>query len=126
MVMATAVGEVFARTLAAKDHGGLCGLLTDPVDFQALTPRRYWQTTSPREAVDGFVFGVWFGPGDTIEELRSVRCGRVGDRESVTYRLGVRRDGELYVVEQHAYFHVDLDAQRIDWIRIVCSGYRPV
>ena len=97
---------------------------TDPVDFQALTPGRHWQTTSPREAVDGFVLGVWFGPGDTIEELRSVTCGRVADRHSVTYRLGVRRGGRLHAVEQHAYFDVD-DAGRVPWIRIVCSGYRP-
>lgn len=124
VMAATSVGEVFARTLAAKDHDGLCALLTDPVDFQALTPGRHWQTTSPREAVDGFVFGVWFGPGDAIEELRSVTCGRVADRHSVTYRLGVRRDGIRHAVEQHAYFDVD-DAGRIPWIRILCSGYRP-
>jgi hypothetical protein len=119
----TTVGELFARALAAKDHDGLCGLLADPVDFQGLTPRRYWQTTSPRVAVDEMIFGVWFGPGDTIEELRSVACGQVADRERVTYRLGVRRDGIGYVVEQTAYFNFDGD--RIDWIRILCSGYRP-
>ena len=90
---------------------------------QGLTPRRYWQTTSPRVAVHEMIFGVWFGPGDTIEELRSVACGQVADRERVTYRLGVRRDGIGYVVEQTAYFNFDGD--RIDWIRILCSGYRP-
>ena len=62
----TTVGELFARALAAKNHDGLCDLLADPVDFQALTPGRHWRTTSPREAVDGIIFGVWFGPGDTI------------------------------------------------------------
>ncbi len=118
-----AAGERFARLLAAKDHGGLRDLLADPVDFQALTPRRHWTTDSPRIAVDDIIFGVWFGPGDTIEELRSVTCGQVADRERVTYRLGVRRDGLMHAVEQHAYFNSD--GARIDWIRILCSGYRP-
>lgn len=123
MATATVVGEVFARVLAAKDHDGLCALLADPIDFEALTPRRHWRASSAREAVDGIIFGVWFGPGDSITELRSVSCGQVADRERVTYRLGVRRGGVDYVVEQHAYFN--FDGHRIDWIRILCSGYRP-
>jgi len=117
------VGERFARALAAKDRDVLTGLLADPIDFQALTPGRYWRATSPAVAVDDIIFRVWFGPNDTIEELRSVTCGQVADRERVTYRLGVRRAGVGYVVEQHAYFNSD--GERIDWIRLVCSGYRP-
>lgn len=123
MPIATALGEVFAQLLAAKDHEGLCALLADPVDFEALTPRRHWRAGSPRAVVDDIIFGVWFGPGDEIVELRAVTCGQVADRERVTYRLGVRRDGVEHVVEQHAYFN--FDGHRIDWIRILCSGYRP-
>jgi hypothetical protein len=123
MQTTAAVGEVFARALAAKDHDGLRNLLADPVDFEALTPRRHWRATAPRTVVDDIVFGAWFGPGDTITQLRSVTCGQVADRERVTYRLGVRRGGIDHVVEQQAYFNVD--GQRIDWIRILCSGYRP-
>ncbi|HEY7816479.1 MAG TPA: hypothetical protein VIC62_24750 [Nakamurella sp.] len=121
-ITTTAVGERLARALAAKDRTGLVGLFADLVDFQALTPGRHWQTTSPGVAVDDFILGVWFGPGDTIEELRSVTCGQVADRERVTYRLAVRRAGRRYVVEQHAYFNSD--GERIDWIRLLCSGYR--
>jgi hypothetical protein len=123
MQTAAEVGEVFARALAAKDSDGLCALLADPVDFEALTPRRHWRATAPRAVVDDIVFGVWFGPRDTITELRSVTCGQVADRERVTYRLGVRRGGIDHVVEQQAYFN--FDGHRIDWIRILCSGYRP-
>ena len=123
METATVAGEVFARALAAKDHGGLRALLADPVDFEALTPRRQWRATTPGAVVDGIIFGLWFGPGDTITELRSVTCGQVADRERVTYRLGLRRGGVDHVVEQHAYFN--FDGRRIDWIRILCSGYRP-
>lgn len=118
----TAVGEAFARALAAGDHDGLRDLLADPIDFEALTPRRHWRATAPRIVVDDIIFGVWFGPADTITELRAVTCGQVADRERVTYRLGVRRGGVDHVVEQHAYFN--FDGHRIDWIRMVCSGYR--
>ncbi len=121
-ITTTAGGERLARALAAKDRTGLVGLFADLVDFQALTPGRHWQTTSPGVAVDDFILGVWFGPGDTIEELRSVTCGQVADRERVTYRLAVRRAGRRYVVVQHAYFNSD--GERIDWIRLLCSGYR--
>lgn len=115
-------GERLAGALAAKDEDGLCALFTDPVDFQALTPGRHWQTNSPRVAVRDFIFGVWFSPTDSIDELRSCSCGQVGDRDRVTYRLGVRRAGRPYVVEQHAYFN--FDGARIDWIRVLCSDYR--
>ncbi|WP_395729558.1 hypothetical protein [Nakamurella sp.] len=119
----TAVGESFARALAAKDRNGLLDLLTDPIDFEALTPGRHWRATMPREVVDDIIFGVWFGPGDVITELRSVTCGQVADRERVSYRLAVGRGGLDHVVEQQAYFN--FDGGRIDWIRILCSGYRP-
>lgn len=123
MATVTTVGEAFARALAAKDRDELTGLLADPVDFEALTPRRHWRAATPAVVVDDIIFGVWFGPGDTVTELRSVTCGQVADRERVTYRLGVRRGGVDHVVEQQAYLNFNGD--RIDWIRILCSGYRP-
>jgi hypothetical protein len=121
--MRTTVGEQFAVALAAKDSDRLQALFADPVDFQALTPGRHWQAGTPEKVVDGIILGVWFGPSDDILELRAVSCGQVADRERVLYRLGVRRAGQEYVVEQQAYY--DSDGSRISWIRLLCSGYRP-
>jgi len=121
--MRSTVGEQFAVALAAKDSDRMRALLADPVDFQALTPGRHWQASTPEKVVDAIILGVWFGPSDDIHELRAVSCGQVADRERVTYRLGVRRDHREYVVEQQAYF--DSDGSRISWIRMLCSGYRP-
>ena len=120
--METTVGAQFASALATKDHARMLELFTDPVDFQALTPGRHWQASTPTEAVEDIILGVWFGPRDDIHELRAVSCGQVADRERVTYRLGVHRDGKDYVVEQQAYYHSD--GAHITWIRILCSGYR--
>jgi hypothetical protein len=121
--MSTAIGEQFAVALAAKDSRRMRALLADPVDFQALTPGRHWQSAAPEQVVDGIILGVWFGPDDDIHELRAVSCGQVADRERVTYRLGVRRAHRAYVVEQQAYYNCD--GVRISWMRLLCSGYRP-
>lgn len=121
--MRTTVGEQFAVALAAKDSDRLQALLADPVDFQALTPGRHWQADTPEKVIDGIILGVWFGPNDDIHELRAMSSGHVADRERVTYRLGVRRDNREYVVEQQAYY--DSDGSRINWLRLLCSGYRP-
>src|SRR6476469_4665979 len=102
--MTTTVGEQFAHALAAKDRGRMLELFSDPFDFQALTPGRHWQASTPEKAVEDIILGVWFGPDDDIHELRAVTCGQVRDRERVTYRLGVKRNNTDYVVEQHAYY----------------------
>ena len=121
--MHATLGEQLAHALAAKDAERMRALFASPCDFQALTPGRHWQASTPRQAVDAIILGVWFGPNDEIRELRSVSTGQVADREHVTYRVGVRRDGTDYVVEQQAYY--SSDGARITWIRMLCSGYRP-
>jgi hypothetical protein len=119
----TTLGELFARAIAAKDRTRLCSVLADPIDFRALTPQRYWEATSATEVVDQIILGQWFDSGDHIQELCSVTAANVSDRHHVAYRMRVRNaDGEFYV-EQQAYFRVKGD--RIDWLRILCSGYRP-
>jgi len=121
--MQASLGEQFAHALAVKDARRMTSLLASPVDFQALTPGRHWQSSVPEDVVGAIILGVWFGPTDDIRELRSVSTGQVADREHVTYRVGVRRDGQDFVVEQQAYYSSDGD--RITWIRLLCSGYRP-
>ena len=119
----TTVGELFAHAFAAKDSTRICSLLSDPVDFEALTPRRHWVASRSREVVDEVMLKHWIRPDDDVRELRSVTVGQVADRERVSYRLGIRREGQDYVFEQQAYYASD--GQRITWIRILCSGYRP-
>lgn len=117
------VGEVFAHALAAKDRDRLVDLLSDEVDFEALTPRRHWVAATSTEAVDEVMLRHWLGPDDVVLEVRSVTSGQVADRQRVGYRLAVRRDGKDHVLEQQAYYIAD--GQQISWIRILCSGHRP-
>ena len=109
-----AVGERFARALAAKDHDGLVGLLADPVDFEALTPRRHWQTTRRGSSWTTSSSVCGSARATPSRSCASVTCGQVADRERVTYRLAVRRAGHRYVVEQHAYFNFDGAPDRLD------------
>ena len=119
----TTLGELFARAIAAKDRSQLCGVLADPIDFRALTPQRNWEATSAEEVVDQIILGQWFDPGDHIQELCSITTADINDRHHVAYRMRVRNaDGEFHV-EQQAYYRVN--GVRIDWLRILCSGYRP-
>lgn len=117
------VGEAFARALAAKDRRRLTALLSDEVDFEALTPRRHWVATTAAQAVDEVMLRHWLGPDDVVLEVRSLSSGQVADRQRVGYRLAVRRDGGDHVLEQQAYYVAD--GRQISWIRILCSGYRP-
>jgi hypothetical protein len=116
------VGELFAQALAAKDGAALRALLTDPVDFQALTPGRHWQATTPGEVVDGFILGTWFDAGDHIEALESVASSHLPSREHVSYLLRVRTGDGEHLVEQQAYYNTD--GGQICWLRIMCSGYQ--
>lgn len=118
------LGERFAQALAAKDSAGLCALLADPVDFQALTPGRHWQAATGSQVAEEIILGQWFGAGDDIVELCSVVTGRVADRQHVAYRVRVRRSAGDYLVEQQAYYNTD--GPQISWMRILCSGYQLV
>jgi hypothetical protein len=119
-----AVGERFARALAAKDTAALRAVLADPIDFAALTPGRHWQASAPGEVVDEIVLGKWFKPSDDIRSLESVSASQLPGREHVSYLLRVRNADGDHLVEQQAYYNTD--GARITWMRVLCSGYRPL
>jgi protein tyrosine/serine phosphatase len=121
--MTTTVGEHFARAVAAKDSGWIRSLLAEDLDFEALTPRRHWTASTPREVADDIILKHWFGPEDDIHEIRLVSVGQVADLQRVSYRFAIARGGREHVLEQQAYY--SSDGEHITWMRIVCSGYRP-
>jgi hypothetical protein len=117
------LGAAFATALAAKDFDAVRAILHPEIDFRALTPRRNWEASDP-ETVIGTALTHWFEDSDEIEELLKLETDAFADRERVGYRFRVRNPEGLFEVEQQVYIG-EVDG-RIGWMRVVCSGFRPV
>jgi hypothetical protein len=122
--MTTTIGDAFAAALAAKDGDGLRAVLDPDLDFRAMTPGQFWESSSADEVVDEIVLGAWFEPSDHITELVRVENGEVGHRRHLSYRLAVENGDGEHVVEHQAYY--ETDGSRITWLRIMCAGFVPV
>jgi PAS domain-containing protein len=121
--VSTTLGGEFARALAAKDFAGLLDLMHPEIDFRGMTPNRTWEAGTGAEVVDG-VLRRWFDDDDEIEALEQLETDSFADRERVGYRFSVRNPDGRFVVEQQAY--VGERDGRIGWMRVLCSGFRPV
>ncbi len=122
--MSALIGERFARAIAEKDSSALLELLAPEIDFRAMTPGRFWEADTAVEVVDDVILGQWFESTDHIETIEAIEQGAVVDRERVGYRFRVSNAAGAFIVEQQAYFGVEHDA--ITWLRVMCSGYRPI
>ena len=123
MQQTTTLGAEFAAALAAKDYARLHELMHPEIDFRALTPNRFWQE-GEAQAVIAQVLRDWFADKDEIDALEHVESDAFADCERVGYRLRVHNPDGRFLVEQQAYL-TERDG-RIGWMRVVCSGYRPV
>ena len=65
----------------------------------------------------------WFEDTDEIEALEDIESDTVSDRQRVGYRFSVSNPDGRFVVEQQAYLS-GRDGQ-IEWMRVLCSGFRP-
>ena len=122
--MTESLGRQLVDAIAARDNDALAALMTSDVDFRGLTPGRFWDASRPDEVVD-VVLGHWFSESDHIDELAALDEGDpVGDTERIGYRFAVTNGDGPHLVEQQVYYRVD--AGRMSYVRVVCSGYRPV
>jgi hypothetical protein len=122
------LGMDFAHALAEKDAPRLGGLFASELDFQAMTPRRTWQAQDAAGVLE-IVLGHWFEDGDRIESLELLEADSFADRERVGYRLAVSNSEGRFLVEQQAYLSAadgSEDEGKIGWMRVLCSGFRPV
>src|SRR4051812_13283141 len=119
--MGEGIGKSFAEALGRKDAGALRRLLAPELDFRAMTPGRFWESTDAADVVDNIMLGKWFEPKDDITEIVAVDCAPIGPRERVGYRFRVKNPDGVFLVEQQAYLQADGD--RIHWLRVSCSGF---
>jgi hypothetical protein len=118
------VGESFARAIAAKDREQILQTLSPEIDFRGVTPRKNWEAATGEDFVDRILLGTWFGPGDTIRALQRVETDAFSDTERVSYRLELENANGQFLCEQQAYYRTT--GGRISWLRIACSGFRPL
>jgi hypothetical protein len=119
----TTLGSQFATALSEKDFDRVRSLLHAEIDFRGMTPNRIWEAQDP-DTVITEILQQWFEPSDEILSLDAVEGGDVADRQRVGYRFSVRNPDGLHTVEQQAYLE-ERDG-RIGWMRVLCSGFRPV
>ena len=122
-LVGSVVGERFARAIAGKDAAGLKAMLRPDVDFRAMTPGRFWESTDVDVIVDDTILGTWFAPDRRILEVLAVETGVLGSLDRVGYRFRVSLPRGEFIVEQQAYYETDGDT--ISWLRIMCSGFVP-
>jgi hypothetical protein len=116
------LGSAFAQALGRKEFDTVLGLLDATIDFRGLTPGRAWEASGSRAVIDN-VLRQWFEDSDTLVEIELIQTGSFADRQRVAYRFrGENQDGP-FVVEQQAYY-TESDG-RINWMRVLCSGFRP-
>jgi hypothetical protein len=116
------LGADFAHAVAAKDRDRVRALLHPEVDFRGMTPGRFWEGAGPDDLLA--TLDQWFEDSDVIEGVDAIETDGFADRERVGYRLRVRNGDGLHLVEQQAYLS-ERDG-RIGWLRIMCTGFRPV
>jgi hypothetical protein len=119
----TTLGTGFAQAFAAKDGDRIRELVHPEIDFRGLTPSRNWVAGDPDSLVS-ILFGDWLEDKDEVESLEAVESDSFADRERVGYRLAVRNPDGRHLVEQQAYIG-ERDG-KIGWMRVVCSGFRPI
>jgi hypothetical protein len=119
----TTIGSEFARAFAAKDAERIRELVHPEIDFCGLTPSRSWEAGDPAALVS-ILFDSWLEDKDEVESLERVESDSVADRERVGYRMTITNPDGHHVVEQQAY--IGTRDGLIDWMRVVCSGFRPL
>ena len=117
-------GQRFAAAIVSRDIEQFKSTVSNAVDFKGLTPGRFWEASSPEEVVD-VVLGTWFEESDHITGHEVSDGDDVADTHQVRYRFEITNDDGPHVVEQQVYYRADAN-DRIEYARIVCSGYRPV
>jgi hypothetical protein len=121
--MQSAVGREFVEAFAAKDFDRIHELVDPEIDFRGLTPKRAWEASGPSELVS-VVLRQWLEASDHVDELVDVETGEFADRHRIAYSIRGHNEDGPFAFEQQAYF-TEADG-RIDWMRVVCSGFRPV
>ena len=121
--VSTTATEQFVGAILARDFARACSFLDPAVDFRGMTPKRIWEADAPAAVEE--VLRAWFEhPEREVERVEAIEPGSLEDTLRVGWRVhGQGADGP-FVFEQQAYARED--SERIVWLRVMCTGPRPV
>jgi hypothetical protein len=109
--------------VVTRDFERARGLLDAGIDFRAMTPKRIWEAAGPAEVEE--VLRAWLAdPAEEIDSVEATAPVTVEDTQRVGWRVRGRGADGPFVFEQQAYLREN--EGRIAWLRIMCSGTRPV
>jgi ketosteroid isomerase-like protein len=114
------VGRRFLTALAARDYAGLEACFHADVSFKALVPSGIREGAGP--AVTVAWLRRWFEDADLFD-IQKMNVDVVVDRLHITYRIRLRKEGLMQIIEQQAYCSVD--DGHIREMKLLCSGFRP-
>jgi hypothetical protein len=117
------LGIDLAHAIAMQDAKALRGLISTPVTFRAVTPKRFWDAETAVDVAD-VILGVWFGPDKKVTDMNSLATDSVGDVEKVSYRLRVDLESGPSVIEQVIYY-TEANGHIVN-LRLICSGFQPI
>ena len=93
------------------------------IDFRAMTPRRIWEGDGPAEVEE--VLRAWLAdPDEEIDSVEATAPETVEDTRRVGWRVRGRGADGWFVFEQQAY--VRESEGQITWLRVMCTGQRPL
>ena len=121
--MPVSVVDEFLDAMVIRDFSRVQSLMAEDIDFRAMTPSRIWEAERPDDV--GEVLRAWFEhPERNVEGVETTEASSVADTLRVGWRVhGQGADGP-FLYEQQAY--VREQNGRLVWLRIMCSGPRPV
>ena len=117
------IAGALVDAIVGRDFDRARGLFDADIDFRAMTPNRIWEAEGPAEVED--VLRAWLAdPDEEIDSVEATAPVTVEDTQRVGWRVRGRGADGPFVFEQQAYLRES--GGRIGWLRIMCSGTRPV
>jgi ketosteroid isomerase-like protein len=117
------VVDDFLDAIVCRDLSRVQSLIAQDIDFRAMTPSRIWEAERPADVRE--VLRTWFEhPERDIEGVETIETSSVADTLRVGWRVRGQGSDGPFLYEQQAY--VREQNGRIVWLRIMCSGPRPI
>ena len=117
------VASAWVDAIVARDVARAVALLHPEIDFRAMTPNRIWEAEGRAGVAE--VLRAWFeDPDEDVQRIEATEPVWIQDTVRVGWLVHISDVDGPHVFEQQAYVR-ERDA-RIEWMRVICSGWIPL